>query len=96
MPPPPSSNVEKGSDIGSKASRIFRCTGDTEEINAEQWVKEERDFTDKDREDSKSNRQSFFSAWLSQFDWLAYHRGKRAVFYDFCKAFKQTETSPFV
>ena len=79
-----------------KASGISQCTRDTEEFNEDQWVKEEKYFNDKDREDSKSKGRSFFSAWLSQFDWLSYHREKRAVFCELCTAFKQKEKSPFV
>ena len=45
-------------DVGSKGSHISHCTGHTEEINEEQLIKEERHF----RENSKSNRQLFFSA----------------------------------
>ena len=83
-------------DVVPKASGISQCTRDTEEFNEDQWVKEERCFNDKDRENSKSKGRSFFSAWLSQFDWLSYHREKRAVFCELCTAFKQKEKSPFV
>ena len=81
---------------GRKASLVSHCTRGTEEITEEQWVKEERHFTDEDREDSKSKGRSFFLAWLSQFDLLAYNREKRAVFCHFCTAFKQTEKSHLV
>ena len=69
------------------------------DLNKSSWISKKEDFTDRDVKESgegKGKYRHFNPKWFEDFDWLRYHREKKAAFCAICSENSTKSTTPFI